>query len=310
MARIHFIVNPQRPSIGLRWPHEEKKIASITKDFMVHISRGRLHAEILTRQAMEAGAELIVSVGGDSTLSEIANGLYRSSQVGRPVPKLAVYPGLHQGDTVKSMQLRANFEELLLAFLNGTAVEEKIDLGEIEFTGEFGQKIRRRFINCAGFGFSAAVISRLSRDFKMSRSKWSLMRLFFRLLPFYRHPRVSIAIDGKSLFKDEDVLVGLMHNGRYAAHGLDLSPKSRIEDRILEFTLIRKTFTIKYVMGLFALFAGKLTSASFVKQTPFHHVDILSLEHGRKVHVDFDGDCWGFLPAHVRILEQALTIIR
>ena len=103
MARIHFIVNPLRPSIGLRWPYEEQKIQSLTKDFKVHITRGRLHGEILARQAIDEGAELIVSVAGHSTLSEIANGLYRSSLAGLKVPLLAVHSELHAGDMIRSL---------------------------------------------------------------------------------------------------------------------------------------------------------------------------------------------------------------
>ncbi len=310
MAKIHFIVNPLRPSIGLKWPYEEARIEKITKDFKVHISRGRLHAEILTRTAMEEGAELIVSVGGDSTLNQIVNGVYRASLGGRPQPKIALYPGLQKGDAVKSFQLRKTASEFIEAYLAGQGIEEPLDLGEAEFTGDYGQRVRRLFVNCAGFGFSSTLIDRLQRDFRVTRSKFQFMRLVVRLVPFFRHPEVDIMIDGRKAFEKVDILTGLVHNGVFGGHGFLLSSQSSMTDQRFEYTLIFKAMAYRYLLGVFPLFSGRLRKASFVKQEVCKDMQILPTGDQRKVRVDFDGDSWGFLPARFRILEKAMTVIR
>ena len=184
MARIHFIVNPSRPSIGLNWPYEEKRIAELTQDFQVHIIRGRLHAEILSRQAMDAGAELIVCVAGDSTLSEIVNGLYRASLGGAPVPALTIHAGLQRGDTIRTWNRDKDFLSFLRSFLKGEVTSEKIDLGEVEFTGEYGQRVRRLFLNGAGFGFSSLITQKLSADFRIVRSRLRFFRMMASLAAF------------------------------------------------------------------------------------------------------------------------------
>lgn len=310
MPKIHFIVNPQRPSIGLRWPYEEQKIENLTKDFRVHLTRGRMHSEILVRTAIEDGCELIVSVGGDSTLSEIANGLYRASLGGGKVPLLAIHPELHAGDTMRSLPLRKSFQEFLLAYLRSEAVIDSMDLGEVEFSGDYGQKVRRVFVNCAGFGFTAQIVDILSRDFRYSRTKWNFLRMIARMVPFYKHPTLTIRADGREIFHQVPMLTGLIHNGRYAAHGLDLSPDSSAFDGRFELTLIRKTFGYRYLLGIFPLFAGLLSRSSFVKRMSAQEIQIDHHHPIRKVRVDFDGDCWGFLPAKIKILEKALKIAR
>jgi diacylglycerol kinase family enzyme len=310
MASIHFIVNPLRPSIGLRWPYEEKKIESLTKDFAVHITRGRLHAEILTREAMRAGAELIVCAGGDSTLSEIINGLYRGSAGGKPLPKLALYPDLQQGDFVKSLQVRKTFVEFLSAFLNRQDIEEKIDVGQVVYTGDYGQKVRRLFINCAGLGFSSVLVDRLSRNYRISRTKFNFFKSIVKLVPFYRHPEVDILVDNEKMMSKEDVLTVLVHNGNYGGYGLQLSPKSNLSDGLLEYTIISKSFTYKYLLGIFPLFSGHLRDASFVKRGACKEIKVVPTAGHRKVRIDFDGDCWGFLPAQFKILEKVITISR
>lgn len=310
MALIHFIVNPLRPSIGLRWPYEEQKVRQLTSDFKVHITRGHLHAEILTRTAIEAGAKLIVCAGGDSTLSEIINGLHRASLGNENIPKLAIYAGLQQGDFVKSLNLRRDFIEFLKAYLNNEAIEEKIDVGEARYSGDFGQQVRRLFINCAGFGFSSVLVDRLSKDYRISRTKFNFFKTILKQVPFYRHPAVDIVIDGKPGFSKEEVLTGLIHNGNYGAYGLLLSPRSSISDGLLEFTLISKSFTYKYLLGIFPLFSGRLRQSSFVTQASCKEFKVLPLTSHRKVRIDFDGDCWGFLPAEFRILEKVITVLR
>lgn len=310
MARIHFIVNPLRPSIGLKWPYEEKKIQNITSDFRVHLSRGRFHAETLAEQAISEGAELIVAVGGDSTLSEIANGLMRAKRTKRQIPKLTLYPGLQQGDFVKTLELRPEFSDFLRAYLSNHAIEETIDLGEIEYIGDHGQRVKRIFINCAGFGFSAIVANKLSQNHKLKRTRWNYLKLIAQSLPLYRHPELTVEVDDAAFLKGEEILTGLIHNGKTAARGLVFSNQSDIHDGKFEFTLVRKTFTYRYFFGLLSLFAKGLKTDKFVSQTSCKKVKVFPSRPTRSVRVDFDGDAWGDLPAEFRILEKALVLVR
>ncbi len=310
MAKIHFIVNPLRESIGQRWPYEEKKIEKITQDFAVHISRGRLHAELLVRKAINQGADLIVSVGGDSTLSEIVNGLYRASQGGGHVPKLALHCDLHAGDTRQSLKLDKTFESFLSRYLHGQAEETKIDLGEVTFTGDYGQKIRRIFVNAAGFGFSSVIVSQLSGNHRIKRTRWNFFKLIGRHVPFYKHANVSIKIDDKVAVDHRDVLTGLIHNGRFGGHGFELSPNSQVSDNQLEVTVILRSLSYRYLLAMIPLFAGLLHKVGFVRRFRGQKVEVDVHNPQRKVRVDFDGDCWGYLPLQVKVLPQSLTILR
>lgn len=309
MARIHFIVNPRRPSIGMRWPYEERKIATFTDDFAVRITRGRSHAELLTREAIEQNAELIVCVGGDSTLCEIVNEIQRAGRGGLNLPAITVHPSLQRGDAVKSLKLRNNFSDFLIDFLDGKRIEQHLDIGEVEFTGDYGQKIRRYFVNAAGFGFSSLAVDRMSRDPHLSRSTWGFLKLVLRLAPFYRHPEVSISIDGQPLLKQKHILTGLVHNGRYAGRGLQLSPEATFEDGHLEYTVIQKTFAIHYLWMLLKILSDRLEPSAHVKRGSFKELSVTASRPHRKVQVDFDGDVWGFLPATFRICEKQLHFL-
>ena len=315
MALIHFIVKPFRTSIGPRWPFEEKKIAEITKDFDVHISRGRMHAEKLAEAAIESGAKLIVCVGGDSTLSEIANAIIRAENNGKKPPLLTYHSGFQSGETVRSLREQQPFIEFLKNYMEGNCKEEKMDVGEIEFTGEYGQKIKRIFLNAAGFGFSSTVIGKINTIRYSARKRAKIIQLILSRILFYRRPAVSImktnGMDESTTFiKDEEVLTGIAHNGRYAGYGLEFCPKANMTDGSFEFTLVKKALRYKYIFGVFPLLAGKLSDMSFVEQVSCKALEIRPSDPNRKVRVDFDGDCWGYLPAKIKVLPQRLALAR
>lgn len=309
MAKIHFIVNPRRPSIGLRWPYEERKVRAFTNDFVTHITRGRSHAELLTRDAIAQGAKLIVCVGGDSTLCEIVNELDRASRGGFEVPALTLHPALQKGDAVKSIALRDNFSDFILSFLEDRATEQLLDLGEVEFTGDYGQKIRRLFLNAAGFGFSSTLVSKMSQDPYASRSNWGFLRLLFRLAPFYRHPEITLVIDGQKILSKKNILTGLVHNGRYGGRGLHLSPDATFGDGQLEYTVILKTLAFRYLWIALQILYSELKTSKYVLRGKFKEMIVTPTRPHRRIQVDFDGDVWGYLPAKFKIMEKYLRFL-
>lgn len=309
MAKIHFIVNPRRPSIGLRWPYEERKVRAFTNDFKTHITRGRSHAELLTREAIDQGAKLIVCIGGDSTLCEIVNALDRAARGGLEVPAITIHPTLQKGDAVKSIPLRENFSDFIISFLEGRAEERMLDVGEVEFTGDYGQKIRRLFLNAAGFGFSSTLVNKMSQDPYASRSKWGFLRLLFRMAPFYRHPEVNLTIDGNKIVHQKNILTGLVHNGKYGGRGLYLSPDATFSDGELEYTIILKTMAMRYFWIALKILSGELTPSKYVLRGKFREMLATPTRPHRRIQVDFDGDVWGYLPAKFSILEKYIRFL-
>lgn len=309
MALVHFIVNPATPGIGGRWPHEEQQIKEITTDFESHIVRGRLHAEHLTKLAIREGAKLIVCVGDDKTLGEVVNGLCQSPPELRPA--LTIHANLQRGDTVRSLSLRDSFIDFLKEFLDGRTQPLKLDLGEVEFTGEYGQPLKRFFLNGAGFGFSSTFIQQLERSQKrFDQTKLGFIRTLLRILPFYRFTTLDIEIDEERKLRS-DTFCGLVHNGRYAANGLALSPRSEFSDRKFEFTLIKRTYRYKYIAGLLKLLRGDIVDLAFVDRFEFNDsVIITPTRNVKHTRIDFDGSCWGFLPATFRRIDHPLAFLR
>ena len=74
--RTFVIINPHAGSgrTGRRWPDIAGSLSDKIGPFDHAFTIGHGHATTLARKAMEAGAELIIAVGGDGTISEAVKG--------------------------------------------------------------------------------------------------------------------------------------------------------------------------------------------------------------------------------------------
>jgi len=98
----------------------------------------------LAAEAISAGCTTLVVVGGDGTMSNVANTVLQSGEDIR----LAVIPAGTGNDFAKLLgTVRADARAVARLCL--TAPDQRVDAGKIE---------NRYFVNCCGFGFDVAVL--------------------------------------------------------------------------------------------------------------------------------------------------------
>src|SRR5206468_2188095 len=73
----YFLVNPasDNGATGKRWPELAHRAARLGLTGETFFSERPGHLIELARQAVDAGASLVVAVGGDGTLNEVVNGI-------------------------------------------------------------------------------------------------------------------------------------------------------------------------------------------------------------------------------------------
>ena len=73
-----IIVNPEsnKGRTGKRWKTIKEALSFFFKEFKCEFTEKPSHAIEISRAAIKDGAELIVGVGGDGTVNEIANGFF------------------------------------------------------------------------------------------------------------------------------------------------------------------------------------------------------------------------------------------
>jgi diacylglycerol kinase family enzyme len=305
VARIHFLIDPIHPEIGRSWPSEQFEIEKQIQDFEIHIIRGRLHAEALTRQIAVRGAELIVCVGGDRVLHEVVNAL-ESFEVFQRKPKVYLYPRLHRENFIRNIDSRASFFEFLADFLAGKITEERFDLVEAKFQGEYGQQIEKVFLCGTAFGLATSILPDLQ---EAHLSRLELIRRTWRALAFAKPQALSLQVDQETL-GDAFYLTGFVQNIPQISGGLRVSPLSDPKDGKIEIHMIRRARFVRYLYLILRFYRSGIKSSSSSLSRQASSLKIEAKRKASRIPIEMDQEIRGYLPLEVRVRRKALCLLR
>src|SRR2546426_1737220 len=236
-ADIVFIVNPASANgrMRRRWKTYERAFRQeLGTTFAVRTTDHPGHAIDITQAALGDGATTIVSVGGDGTLNEVANGFLRHLEDARNTDaRLAVFSVGTGADFVKTLAMPET--PAALAHVIRGRDPRKIDAGICEFLDR-GVRTSRYFVNVAEFGSGGAVVDRVNRSTKILGGRLSFGIAILRTLPPYRNTRVVYESDGDP---PKEVVVNdfVVANGRYFGAGLLPAPAADLADGLFDVVI-------------------------------------------------------------------------
>lgn len=226
MRTLSFIVNPAAGSRRRRRVHDS--IQSLLRDtsaaeWLPTRKPGDARAFALARS--DRRDHVIVAVGGDGTVHEVAGGMVGARAL------FAVWPAGSGNDFAR--MLSAPRESAAMLDWLHHAKPRACDAGRARLTELNGSLEEHHFINSLGIGFEAVVAE------SAARVRWlrGIPRYLFaalRELPGYRAPSMVLTASGQVL-EQRQFLVAI-GNGRWAGGGFQLTPNARIDDRVLELT--------------------------------------------------------------------------
>lgn len=146
-----FIVNPFAGRGKARGM--DSKIFHMVKrepvKYSIETTSDRYHGIVLASQASK-DHDVVVAVGGDGTVHEVANGVIGSDA------ELSVLPVGSGNDFAHSIGLTHELERSMVSVLQGKRMS--IDVGLLEFeTDEPGRSRAKYFVNSLGVGIDAAI---------------------------------------------------------------------------------------------------------------------------------------------------------
>jgi YegS/Rv2252/BmrU family lipid kinase len=245
---------------------------------------------------VDQGASLLVAVGGDGTVNEVANGIAGLAGV-----ELAVIPRGTGWDFVRTYGIPRRLEEALAIARDGRARE--IDLGRARYRSWRGGEEESYFANIASAGMSGAIAKRANETSKALGGKvsyvWSTLAVFAR----WRNSEVSVTVDGEERRgRMQDVVVA---NGRYFGGGMKITPEASPDDGVFDVLLIGDLTKRELLLQLPKIYLGR--------HLPHPQAELL---RGTRVHVDapaplpvqLDGEQPGTTPAHFELVPRALRL--
>ncbi|MDO9126957.1 MAG: diacylglycerol kinase family protein [Parvibaculum sp.] len=135
----------------------EKELGPVRAHFTASPSTPHfLPAAELTRKALKDGAQLVIAVGGDGTISEVVNGFFENGVQINPDAHLAILNAGTGGDFRRTFDLPEDAADCVKHIASGKT--RRIDIGRLTFVAEDGQETDRYFDNIASFGLSGETV--------------------------------------------------------------------------------------------------------------------------------------------------------
>jgi diacylglycerol kinase (ATP) len=255
----------------------------------LELTRGPNDAARIAQEA-PVDYDVIVAVGGDGTVNEIIPGMLPSA---RP---LAVVPAGSGNDFIKSLGVPNDLERAVDIAINGKT--RTIDLGRIN---------GRYFANGVGIGFDAAVNK---ASYSINHSKRGLLLYLcalFKTLGNYEPVPMDVTMNGE--MSALPLFILSVGNGTTVGGGFKLTPHARLDDGLLDVTMIKPIGLLPLFWHLPKVFLGTIDRV--VRYAATTRTDRLVVESRQAVPVHIDGEIYTDETNRfeIDIVPQALTVI-
>jgi len=305
--RTVLIVNPksQGGRLGKRWTEIADTIGRAFP-FDEAITQGPGDATRLAREALKAGAERVVAIGGDGTINEVVNGFFddRGAPIA-PDASFAVIPFGTGGDFRRTLQLPTELADA--AAVIAANQRRRIDVGRLELTTPSGGRAVRMFANIASFGVSG-VVDRLVNESGKKLGRLSFLAASARATWSYKNQRVQLVFDGKDRVEATINTVAIA-NGRYFGGAMMVAPNAEVDDGAFDVIAMGDFGFGDLLASGRRLFNGTHLTMDKVTARRAKVVDAEPIEPSAVVELDIDGENLGRLPARFEIVASALWVV-
>ncbi len=301
MKEYTFIVNPEAGR-----GHGRKLLEPLANELQARKVDFDLLVTTRPGEAIEfartCSGPVVVSVGGDGTLNEVANGL-RGDHRG-----VGIIPAGSGNDFIKSLYTPRQLSQALDVILGGKV--RRVDVGRITCTSsspdEGTVETRERiFINGVGVGFDAAVAAKM-RTIKYLSGTAVYVLAVLQTLGKYSASRFKVAADNVERISSN--LLIAIGNGRCAGGGFYLTPDAVVDDGCLDLCVI-EDLSVQRILRLMPLVMlgrhKRVREVSFLRAKERIRIEA---DHSFFVHADGEVVGQGVDLVEIGILPQRLPI--
>jgi len=268
VKKLLFIVNPVS-GIG-----KQKDIEQLVSD---HLDRSKFHyaisyteqpghATILSKEASTKGIDVVVAVGGDGTVNEVAQGLVGTETV------MGIIPTGSGNGLSRHLDIPMNLKRALEVINNGKVL--KID------TATLNDDL---FVNVAGVGFDASVAKKFEKAGK--RGFLTYFKITTGSYKTYKPKKYKLIIDG-TVIRRKALLISFANSSQFG-NNTSIDPGARIDDGLIDVCIVRRIPFWKTVLIAPLLFMKKFDRTPYIEIIQAKEVQVFR-KKGKTIHLDGD----------------------
>jgi YegS/Rv2252/BmrU family lipid kinase len=282
-----LLVNPSSAGGGALklLPGIESALDERHAEFRVLRTRSLEHGVDAALRAVEAG-EVPVVVSGDGLIGAVGGAM-----AGAETP-LGIIPGGRGNDLARVLGIPDEPEPAVEVIVAGHS--RLIDVGEAN---------GRRFLGIVSVGFDSEA-NRVANETQLFRGSLVYAYAALRTLIGWKPARFTVRVDEeRTRFTGYSVSVA---NSRAFGGGMFVAPDAELDDGLFDVVMVGEGGKLRFVGNLPKVFKGTHIELEQVRVFRAPH---LELSASRPIPVYADGEHLTDLPAALRVLPRALSVI-
>ncbi len=245
------------------------------------------HATELAAKAASDNFNIVVAVGGDGTVNEVAQGLMDTST------HMGIIPLGSGNGLARDLGIPMDILQSALTLIDGEV--KQIDVCSIN---------NQRFLCTAGIGFDAQVADKMSKA--STRGFLRYIKLTIQESIAFKPFKIKMKVDGVLI--EKDIFLVTFANARQFGNDAYIAPHASISDGLIDVAVVNpfnKMMLPVFGVSLFTKFLPKL------KFVDYYKAEQIELEFADTSIYHFDGEPGKLtFPATIQIVKEKLNVIQ
>ena len=305
MEEWFVIVNPVsgRGRGGRDWPRIAEMLDQTGISYTFNFSPARYEAIDLAESVVRMGYRKIIAIGGDGTMHEVLNGLWRQKDVPLEQLTVGVIPVGTGNDWVRHVGIPHDYKKAIDIITKGRVYQQ--DIIRARYRTPQGES-ERVVANIAGIGLDAEVIKAVEADYERGRKgRTTYIKCLLQTVFRHRPQPFRITIDGIESDYPK-MFTAAVGNNRFNGGGLEQLPCALSDDGLAEVMILRELSLGMVPRALWLLLQGRINEIPTVDN---FRVRSISFESVEASPVELDGELVGKTRVDFDVIPRALRVI-
>ncbi|MBD3147387.1 diacylglycerol/lipid kinase family protein [Microbispora bryophytorum] len=298
-VRVAAVVNPAAGGDGEAAVSAMREVGTAGVEVFATTAAGDAAGIAYKLAVGSAPPDIIVAVGGDGTVSEVAAGLCQARETGvAALPPLLIAPAGTGNSSYRGLWNDQPWESVAGSALRGEAVSRTIDLARIE---------QNDHLVLLGSGSGLFAETLLAARRMAGRGRELLMAAALAAMEGYVPYPGRVTVDGEVVYEG-DVIETIVAGFRYRGGLLHLVPESIVDDGKLDITVVTAAVNMDE-FGQAALY-GRVYDVPGVRWGRGERITVARLD-GQPLLYEHDGELMPRTsPSYdVHVVPAALTVL-
>jgi len=263
---IVFIINPiSGGKSKTKFPAMAAKFLDAAKFNATYIfTKGPGHAYELATEVQNRDSDVLVAVGGDGTINEVASGIGDSGKI------MGIIPYGSGNGLARSLGISLDDRRAVQTLNKFNVI--KIDSGTLN---------ERNFFNMAGIGFDAHISAVFAHN--ITRGLGGYVKAAIAEISNYKCQNYMLEIDGRRINRD-DFMISIANSSQFG-NNAHISPFASLEDGLLDVVITKPFPLYQFPVLGYRMFNKSTHLSKYVEIIKGKEIRILRTESGA-IHID------------------------